>query len=109
MRWRCTPITGPSVPRSPWPRLRRCAAPPPDEGSPFALRPLWLVAEPRPLGTDPAATQLQLLSGPERIETGWWDGGDIGRDYFVGRGTQGEELWLYRDRGGQWFVHGVFA
>ncbi len=79
------------------------------EGSPFALRPLWLVAEPRPLGTDPAATQLQLLSGPERIETGWWDGGDIGRDYFVGRGTRGEELWLYRDRGGQWYVHGVFA
>jgi protein ImuB len=72
-------------------------------------RPLWLLPEPRALGADPAATALQLLSGPERIETGWWDGGDIGRDYFVGRGTQGEELWLYRDRGGQWFVHGVFA
>ncbi|MEO8740187.1 MAG: DNA polymerase Y family protein [Casimicrobiaceae bacterium] len=77
--------------------------------TPMPLRPLWLLPEPRPLGAEPAATALQLLSGPERIETGWWDGGDIGRDYFVGRGTQGEELWLYRDRGGQWFVHGVFA
>jgi len=77
--------------------------------APVPRRPLWLLPEPRALGTDPAATALQLLSGPERIETGWWDGGDIGRDYFVGRGTQGEELWLYRDRGGQWFVHGVFA
>jgi protein ImuB len=73
------------------------------------LSPIWLIAEPRPLGADPAATSLQLLSGPERIETGWWDGADIGRDYFVGRGTRGEELWLYRDRGGEWFVHGVFA
>jgi protein ImuB len=79
------------------------------ERSSFALRPVWLVPEPRPLGADPAATQLQLLSGPERLETGWWDGGDIGRDYFVGRGTRGEELWLYRDRSGQWFVHGIFA
>jgi protein ImuB len=50
-----------------------------------------------------------LLSGPERIETGWWDGDDIGRDYFVGRNASGEQLWLYRDRGGEWFVHGVFA
>ena len=77
--------------------------------SALPLRPLWLIAEPRPLGADPASTPLQLLSGPERIETGWWDGGDIGRDYFVGRGTRGEELWLYRDRGGAWFVHGIFA
>jgi protein ImuB len=73
------------------------------------LRPLWLVAEPRPLRAEPAAMSLQLLSGPERIETGWWDGGDIGRDYFVGRGVRGEQLWLYRDRGGAWFVHGIFA
>jgi len=52
---------------------------------------------------------LSLLSGPERIESGWWDGGEIGRDYFVGSDAQGGELWLYRDRGGQWFVHGIFS
>ncbi len=72
-------------------------------------RPLWLVAEPRALDADPATAQLQLLCGPERIESGWWDGSEIGRDYFVGRDAQGENLWLYRDRGGAWFVHGVFA
>ena len=72
-------------------------------------RPLWLLPAPRPLGADPAAAQLKLLSGPERIETGWWDGSDVGRDYFVGRNASGEGLWLYRDRGGEWFVHGVFA
>jgi protein ImuB len=73
------------------------------------VRPLWLLPTPRPLGTDPAAAQMKLLSGPERIETGWWDGSDIGRDYFVGRNAEGEALWLYRERGGEWFVHGVFA
>jgi protein ImuB len=76
---------------------------------PFPLRPLWLLHEPRSLGAGPASTELKLLSGPERIETGWWDGDDIGRDYFVGRDARGEEFWLYRDRGGQWFVHGIFA
>jgi protein ImuB len=72
-------------------------------------RPLWLLPRPRPLGVDLASAQLSLLSGPERIESGWWDGGEIGRDYFVGSDAQGGELWLYRDRGGQWFVHGIFA
>ncbi|HEX3633442.1 MAG TPA: DNA polymerase Y family protein [Casimicrobiaceae bacterium] len=72
-------------------------------------RPLWLLSRPRPLGVDPASAQLCLLSGPERIESGWWDGGDIGRDYFVGSDVQGGQLWLYRDRSGEWFVHGIFA
>jgi protein ImuB len=72
-------------------------------------RPLWLLSRPRPLGADPASAQFCLLSGPERIESGWWDGGEIGRDYFVGSDAQGGQLWLYRDRGGQWFVHGIFA
>ena len=73
------------------------------------LRPLWLLASPRPLGADPAAAEVRLVSGPERIETGWWDGNDVGRDYFVGRSARGEALWLYREREGKWFVHGVFA
>ena len=75
----------------------------------FPSRPLWLLAAPRPLGSDPAAAELALLSGPERIETGWWDGIEVGRDYFIGRSKRGEALWLYRDRRGEWFMHGVFA
>lgn len=80
-----------------------------DPRSSSPVRPLWLFAEPRPLGAEPASAELKLLSGPERIESGWWDGNEIGRDYFVGRDAQGAEVWLYRDRGGQWFVQGVFA
>ncbi|MEP6944109.1 MAG: DNA polymerase Y family protein [Betaproteobacteria bacterium] len=96
---------------SPSPKLSSC---PKGAMSPDALpspttRPLWLMTEPRALEGEPASAQLRLLSGPERIESGWWDGGEIGRDYFVGRDEQGETLWLYRDRGGRWFVHGVFA
>ncbi|HSS69896.1 MAG TPA: DNA polymerase Y family protein [Casimicrobiaceae bacterium] len=72
-------------------------------------RPLWLLSSPRRLGTDPIAAEIRLVSGPERIETGWWDGFEVGRDYFVGRNPCGETLWLYRERGGEWFVHGIFA
>jgi protein ImuB len=75
----------------------------------FPVRPLWLLSEPQALAASPANAALQLESGPERIESGWWDGGEIRRDYFVGRNAPGEELWLYRDHEGQWFVHGVFA
>jgi protein ImuB len=73
------------------------------------VRPLWLFAEPRLLGTEPASAEVKLLSGPERIESGWWDDHEVGRDYFIGRDAQGAEVWLYRDRGGQWFMQGVFA
>ncbi|MEO0998525.1 MAG: DNA polymerase Y family protein, partial [Pseudomonadota bacterium] len=36
-------------------------------------RPLWLLSQPELLGT---VDTLTLKSGPERIETGWWDGRD---------------------------------
>ncbi len=77
--------------------------------SELPVRPLWLLPEPYALVSGPAGASLQLESGPERIESGWWDGRDAGRDYFVGRSKRGEALWLYRDREGAWFVHGVFS
>lgn len=73
------------------------------------VRPLWLLPDACALEGGPAAAALELESGPERIESGWWDGQEVGRDYFVGRNPSGEALWLYRDRQGRWFVHGVFA
>jgi protein ImuB len=48
--------------------------------------------------------------GPERIETGWWRGRDVRRDYFMVETTDGERFWLYRDlTAGQWYMHGSFA
>ncbi len=69
-------------------------------------RPLWLL--PRPLPCHDG--RLKLTSGPERIESGWWDGGDVARDYYVAEDRNGAQLWVYCDRGsGEWYVHGVFA
>jgi protein ImuB len=51
------------------------------------------------------------VAGPERIETGWWDGGDIRRDYYVVRTSQGQCAWVYCAPGeqGSWMLHGWFA
>ena len=47
--------------------------------------------------------------GPERIETGWWRGPRVGRDYFQVETDSGHRYWLFRRRDdGRWFVHGSF-
>ena len=81
---------------------------------PVPPRPLWLLAEPQPLGHLLEAQPWVLRDGPERIESGWWDGVDVRRDYFVAENPRGEILWIYRDHrygvdDGEWFLHGVFA
>ena len=46
----------------------------------------------------------------ERIESGWWDGQDVRRDYFIVIGAAGEKLWFYRDcETGEWYLHGIFG
>lgn len=70
-------------------------------------RPLWVLSKPQPLdGWDGA-----LVTGPERIETGWWDGHDVRRDYYVALSRAGVRLWIFRERppGQRWFLHGVFG
>jgi protein ImuB len=47
--------------------------------------------------------------GPERIETGWWRGQDVHRDYYTVATHAGTRLWLFRRHEDQrWFVHGCF-
>lgn len=78
-------------------------------------RPLWLLDSPRRLAEVAGVPQhegtLTLLAGPERIESGWWDGDDIARDYFVARDPASSLLWIYRERAGSggWYLHGFFA
>jgi len=78
-------------------------------------RPLWLLAQPQPLGDIFEHEPWILRDGPERIESGWWDGGDIRRDYFIADTIDGKATaWIYRDRrhgldSGEWFLHGLFA
>jgi len=76
--------------------------------TPEALpRPTWLLDAPVPL-RGPAPT---ILAGPERMETGWWDGGDMRRDYYVVRTAQGQCAWVFCAPGEQehWMLHGWFA
>jgi protein ImuB len=82
-------------------------------------RPLWLLQTPQPLdarrGRPLHRGALELEAGPERIESGWWDGADVRRDYFVARDERGARLWVYREihgecrNGGAWFLHGIFG
>lgn len=79
----------------------------PDAALHFGPRPFWLL--PRPVALE--RENVTLLCGPERIETGWWDGDEVRRDYFVAEDPQGARLWVFRERGGhgRWFLHGIFG
>ena len=48
-------------------------------------------------------------TGPERIDTGWWQGATQQRDYFRIELSTSTWLWVYRDRREKnWFLHGEF-
>lgn len=94
----------------------------PAAGQPPALplhRPAWLLPRPLPLAEREGlpwfqGRPLQLLSGPERIETGWWDGAAVARDYFTAQAADGALVWIWRGRLQQgeaagWFLQGLFA
>jgi protein ImuB len=85
-------------------------------------RPLWLLHAPvalterntRPFWHGP----LALVAGPERIETGWWDGNLVERDYFVAENEEHILVWIFRSRTGRsnqgsgpgtWYLHGLFG
>jgi protein ImuB len=83
-------------------------------------RPAWLLPEPQALPERQgrpwfAGQPLHLLAGPERIETGWWDGDLVCRDYFIAQQADGPLLWVYRIRPAPpegepgWFLHGRFG
>jgi protein ImuB len=73
---------------------------------PKPQRPLWLLGKPLPCRDG----SLVLKGGPERIESGWWDGREVMRDYYVAQDRSGARLWVYCERAsGEWFVHGLFA
>ena len=90
----------PEVAQVPWPAFRR---------------PTWLLPAPKLLserdGLPRRRGPLRLLGEPDRIETGWWDGGDIARDYYTALDIHGVRLWIFRERNPphRWYLHGVFG
>jgi protein ImuB len=84
------------------------------------VRPVWLLNEGEPLHERDSlplleGQPLQLLSGPERIESGWWDMRLVERDYFIAQLPDGALVWIYRTRQlaanprPGWFLQGRFG
>jgi protein ImuB len=99
---------------------RRPPAPPKPRAA--MPRPVWLLPEPLPLPEQHArplldGAPLQLVSGPERIESGWWDTTLAERDYFIAQAADGALVWIYRARlplsasgdAQGWFLQGRFG
>lgn len=89
---------------------------------PAGMQPTLLLPAPIPLATRHQKpvyiSPLTLLQGPERIETRWWAGQDIQRDYYIARNLQGMSLWIFRDlklsresatAHSCWFLQGLYA
>jgi protein ImuB len=100
--------------------VRRSA--PGARGEAAAPRPVWIEPVCAPLAERHSrplldGRPLSLLSGPERIEAGWWDAGLAERDYFIAEAADGALVWIYRARlplsadarESGWFLHGRFG
>jgi protein ImuB len=94
-----------------------------------AYRPLWLQEPPQPLAMVSVAStgnsgdgppiffhyqntrhDVARHWGPERIETGWWRGRGVRRDYYRVETQTGQRFWLFRRLGDNaWFLHGCFV
>jgi protein ImuB len=101
---------------------RRKLARPHGESAP--PRPLLLYPEPRAskvTGVEPNGSpqflwmnhhreRIVSCVGPERVETLWWRGPSVRRDYYRVATESGGHLWIFRQLADQkWFVHGEFA
>ncbi|MGY4516281.1 Y-family DNA polymerase [Lysobacter sp. HA18] len=71
-----------------------------------SARPVWLLSRPVPLRD----RITEILRGPERLESGWWDR-DARRDYYVVRTAQGQVAWAFTPVGTRdhWMLQGWFA
>jgi len=101
-------------------------------------RPVWLLDTPLAISLSDMQeghrSGLVLEQGPERIESGWWDGRGVARDYYIARQcggrkpkptpagrpqgegqdgpsqSHGAKLWVFQERQSKrWYLHGVFA
>lgn len=78
-----------------------------------APRPCWLLTQPLHVRERSGVLfhqgALQILQGPERIETLWWQQA-IRRDYFIAQQDSGSLFWLFKDlNDNRWFIHGIFS
>ncbi len=67
-------------------------------------RPVWLLSEVEPI----TIQHWQLHWGPERIQSGWWDGHPVDRDYFIAIDSDQRQGWIFKSQGA-WYLHGWFS
>lgn len=78
-------------------------------------RPFWILPKPIPLLMRQErpfyGSPLKMISGPERIEAGWWNDQTAARDYYVAQGTDTSCYWIYLERtqDARWYLHGLYA
>ena len=107
-----------------WPPASRGTSLPLPALSMSLQQPVWLLPQPLALSERERSPvldgrPLQLLCGPERVESGWWDAELAERDYFIAEAADRSLVWVYRarlpPRTGEaqatpgWFLHGRFA
>lgn len=83
------------------------------EGVASKHRPMWLLEPPEKIHRHNGQLNwqgvLEIISEPERIQTGWWQHA-CARDYYIARRDDQQLLWLYHDLHQHcWYVHGVFG
>jgi protein ImuB len=77
-----------------------------DRGEPAFRKPQRIAFD---HGANRTAQTITRAWGPERIETGWWRGETVQRDYWRIVTQAGTQFWIFCDlRTKQWFVHGEF-
>ena len=111
------PLAGPEA------SLARLNAGPPRTPPAPDHRPLQLIHPPLPLqmlSQSPQGAPLRFVAsdasqqvlhcwGPERIETAWWQGPSVRRDYYRVHCVAGARFWLFCNLVDQgWFLHGEF-
>ena len=69
-----------------------------------ACRPFWLLAQPEVI----ARTEFELLKGPERLQTHWWQQAYYCRDYYIASHVDGGLCWVYQEQEG-FYLHGWFS
>lgn len=84
--------------------FRRPAGEKPQALSVAPKRPLWLLRPPQPTSIN----LWKLRHGPERKVCGWWDAGEVARDYWIAQDKFQRMGWLYFESG-QWYLHGWFS
>ncbi len=86
---------------------------------PSRNRPMWLLPAPCPVERN----QFQLLRGPERLGSHWWQNPapegsaeclanapcSHARDYYVAMHQRGAQCWIFQNHEQRWFLHGYFG